>query len=84
MEPKSTTESLLVNVGQLVHEWAGKLSRSSWQKEQSADPEIGPIVELLKSSKLLQFKTPHDSPPPPYENFVTFCNDLRLEDELLY
>ena len=59
------------------------MSRSSWRKEQAADPEIGPIVDLLKCSELMQFKTFRECSPG-MKILLRSRRDLRLEDGLLY
>ena len=83
IEPDCIAESLLVHVGQLVHEWAGKLTKNNWRKEQHNDSEIGPIVDLLKKSKLAQFKTPKDCSSG-MRVLLRFRENLRLVDGLLY
>ena len=83
IDPECFAESLGVNMKQLVHEWAGKLSKSSWKKEQKDDPEIGPIVNLLSKSELSQYKAPKDCLAG-VKILLHFRNDLRLVDGLLY
>ena len=66
----------------MVHEWAGKLTKNNWRKEQHNDSEIGPIVDLLKKSKLAQFKNPKDC----HSGMIVllrFRENLKLVDGLL-
>ena len=76
-------ESLIVHVGQLVHERSGKLTKNNWRKEQHNDSEIGPIVDLLKKTQLAQFKTPKDCSSG-MRVLLRFRENLRLVDGLLY
>ena len=83
VDPECFVDNLIVNMKQVVPEWAGKLSKSSWKKEQKDDPEIGPIVHLLNKSELSQYKAPKNCLAG-IKILLRFRNDLRLVDGLLY
>ena len=40
-----------------------EISREDWVKEQSADEDIGPVVELVNQGKHLQYTCKEEDPP---------------------
>ena len=51
LEPKVTEQ-----MQQMVNTLAGSLAKSQWKIEQESDPEIGPVVLLVKKNEHLQYK----------------------------
>ena len=60
-----------------------KKSKSEWVKLQKEDPDIGPIVDLLKLNKLLQY-TAREADMSGMRVLLKYRQDLVLKDGLLY
>ena len=60
-----------------------KKSKSEWVKLQKEDPDIGPIVELLKLNKISQY-TAKEADTSGMRVLLKYCQDLVLKDGLLY
>ena len=56
VEPELVDERFTVQMRQLVDKLAGDITKVQWQKEQEVDPEIGPVVSLVKQGLHLQYK----------------------------
>ena len=60
-----------------------KNSKSEWVKLQKEDPDIGPIVELLKLNKISQY-TAKEADTSGMRVLLKYRQDLVLKDGLLY
>ena len=60
-----------------------KKSKSEWVKLQKEDPDIGPIVDLLKLNKLSQY-TAKEADTSGMRVLLKYRQDLILKDGLLY
>ena len=60
-----------------------KKTKDEWVQLQGADPDIGPVVELLKLNKLSQY-TAKEADTSGMRILLKYCQDLVLKDGLLY
>ena len=53
----------LIVLSKIMHAWEKpQLKPDEWKQAQADDPDIGPIVELLKTKQLQQYKAKEDDP----------------------
>ena len=78
LEPKLT-----VQMQQMVNILAGSLTKSQWKIEQESDPEIGPVVLLVKKNEHLQYKVKKDDNAGS-KVLLQFHDNVHLIDGLLY
>ena len=60
-----------------------QLTPDEWKQAQASDPDIGPIVELLKAKRLQQYKTKEDNPSG-MRVLLKYQQDLYLKNGLVY
>ena len=60
-----------------------RLKQEDWIKEQNADEDIGPVVELVRQGKHLQY-TCKEGNPPRMRVLLKYKQDLFLRAGLLY
>ena len=60
-----------------------QLTPDEWKQAQADDPDIGPIVELLKAKQLQQYKTKEDDPSG-MRVLLKYRWDLCLKNGLVY
>ena len=60
-----------------------QLTPDEWKQAQANDPNIGPIVELLKAKQLQQYKAKEDDPSG-MRVLLKYQQDLCLKNGLVY
>ena len=60
-----------------------QLTPDEWKQAQAIDPDIGPIVELLKTKQLQQYKAKEDDPSG-MRVLLKYHRDLCLKNGLVY
>ena len=60
-----------------------KITNEDWQKEQTSDPHIGGVLELMKQDKLMSYKSARNDPSG-LRVYLKFRKDLVLKNKLLY
>ena len=60
-----------------------QLTPDEWKQAQASDPDIGPIVELLKAKQLQQYKA-NEEDPSGLKVLLKYCQDLYLKNGLVY
>ena len=60
-----------------------QLTPDEWKQAQANDPAIGPVVELLKTKQLQQYKAKEDDPSG-MRVLLKFQQDLCLRNDLVY
>ena len=83
IEPDLLESKLMVKVQQMMNTLAGSLTKSQWKIEQKSDPEIGPVVLLVKKNEHLQYKVKKEDNAG-LKVLLQFCDNLHLIDGLLY
>ena len=60
-----------------------KLTPTQWKQAQAEDPDIGPVINLIKTKQLLQYKVKEDDPLG-MRVLLKYHQDLCLKNDLLY
>ena len=83
IDPELLKDGIQIQMKQAVDCLAGKLTKVQWRLEQSSDPEIGPIVKLIRAGTLLQYRV-GKSDNSGSKVLLRFRDNLRMIDGLLY
>ena len=83
IDPELLKDGIQIQMKQVVDCLAGKLTKVQWRLEQSSDPEIGPIVKLIRAGTLLQYRV-GKSDNSGSKVLLHFRDNLRMIDGLLY
>ena len=62
---------------------APKISKEDWVREQGADEDIGPVVELVRQRRHLQY-TCKEGDPSRMRVLLNYKQDLFIRNNLLY
>ena len=83
IEPELIYDNPKIYMKQLISELAGKMTKQQWKEEQTQDEEIGPVLQLVRERKHLQYKVKKDDNTG-LKIILRFRDDLKIVDGLLY
>ena len=75
--------SAVIPVKELIIRTDYQLSKSQWREEQSADPVLKKVIELVRDKKMNSYNCQYNDPSD-LKGFVRLRKDLFVENGLLY